>query len=283
MRHNQHKKALVVATLGKHFRLSTCQMNMLFQGFSGVWMEQFKPNKSGNQMIDACPIVAVIEAGPILGQALQGLLQAAGLTVELFKSTAAYMRTNKFDANCIVADPQFGGLDLQSGLAEARALIPIVLVTADADVRMAVRAMKDGAVEYLVTPLLERELLDAVRCGVALDLARRTEKEALSELQERFTSLSSREREILMLLSRGRQAKQIANQLHICTHTARVHSNRVMSKLGARSIADLVRMADKLAHPANGMAVCGIEIHNSNSTRCLQPRQSNESSLSRGW
>jgi FixJ family two-component response regulator len=247
-------------------------------------MEQFNPNKSEDQMIDECPIVAVIEADPVLRQALQGLLQAAGFTVELFTSTAAYLRTNKYAAaNCIVADPQFGGLDLQSGFAEAKAPIPIVFITADADVRMAIRAIKDGAVEYLVKPLRECELLDAVRSGVALDLARRTEKEALSELQDRFTSLSPREREILTLLSRGQQAKQIASQLHICTHTARVHSNRVMSKLGAGSIADLVRKADKLAHPANGTVVCGIEIHHSNSTRCLQPRQSEESRLSRHW
>jgi FixJ family two-component response regulator len=232
-------------------------------------------------MINECPIVAVIEADPVLRDALQGMLQAPALTVELFTSTAAYLRTNKYAAaNCIVADPQFGGLDLQSGLAEAKRPIPIVFVTADDDVRLAVRAMKDGAVEYLVKPFRKRELLDAVRCGIARDLARRKENQTLSELRDRLASLSPREREIMTLLSRGKQAKQIAGQLLVCTHTARVHSNRVMSKMGARSIAALVRMADKLAHPANGTAVRGVEIHHSNPTRCVQPQQSEESRLS---
>jgi len=211
-----------------------------------------------------CPVVTVIETDFMLRRALQNMLHAAGLTVELFMSIAAYLRTSKYrEANCIVVDPQFGGFDLKSRLAEMRTPIPIVFITADSDVRVAVRAMKGGAVDYLIKPFREAELINAVRRGIARDLVRRREDQALSELRSRFALLSPRERQIMSLLAVGQQAKQIAGRLHICTHTARVHCNRIISKMGARSIADLVRMADTLARPANDRITCGTEVKSS--------------------
>ena len=113
--------------------------------------------------------------------------------------------------------------------------------------------MKAGAIDFLTKPFQDEELLDAVRSGIERDLAARLQKQTLDELRTRLASLSPRERETMVLLSAGQGPKQIAGQLGVCTHTARVHSSRIMSKMGARSIADLVRMVDRLGHvPCEG-------------------------------
>src|SRR5262249_54971468 len=132
---------------------------------------------------------------------------------------------------------------------------PVIFVTDNDDIRISVRAMKAGAMEYLVKPFLDRELLDAVKSCIDQDQERRANCRVLSGLRNSFESLTPREREIMTLLSAGKKAKEVASQVGICTHTARVHSNRVMSKMGARSIVDLARMADKLEHSVkSGMA-----------------------------
>jgi FixJ family two-component response regulator len=152
-------------------------------------------------------------------------------------------------ASCIVLDvrlPGASGLDFQTQLAKANSRTPIVFLTAHADIPMSVRAMKGGAVEFLTKPFRDQELLDAVRNGIERDRLNRSEAQELAALRARFESLTSREREILALLAEGQIVKQIAGQIGITAMTVRIHRTQVISKMGARTAADLVRMADKL-------------------------------------
>ena len=196
------------------------------------------------------PLIAVIDSDDSLRARLRILLEAAGLKIELFKSAEEYLtRSKSHSPNCIVLDvrlPGISGLDLQSRQAKTRRETPLVFLTAQNEVRASVRAMKAGAIDVLTKPFQDGELLDAVRSGIKRDLVARLQKQTLDELRTRLASLSPRERETMMLLSAGQGPKQIAGQLGICTHTARVHSGRIMAKMGARSIADLVRMVDRL-------------------------------------
>src|SRR4029077_14879985 len=197
-------------------------------------------------------LIAIIDSDDSLRARLRILLEAAGLKIELFKSAEEYLKRSKSHSpNCIVLDvrlPGISGLDLQSRQAKTRRKTPLVFLTAQNEVRTSVRAMKAGAVDFLTKPFQDEELLDAVRNGIELDLAARLQKQTLDELRTRLASLSPRERETMVLLSAGQGPKQIASQLGVCTHTARVHSGRILAKMGARSIADLVRMVDRLEH-----------------------------------
>jgi FixJ family two-component response regulator len=197
-------------------------------------------------------LIAIIDSDDSLRARLRILLEAAGLKIELFKSAEEYLTRSKSNSpNCIVLDvrlPGISGLDLQSRQAKTKRKTPLVFLTAQNEVRASVRAMKAGAIDYLTTPFQDGELLDAVRSGIKRDLAARLQKRTLDKLRTRLASLSPRERETMALLSAGQGPKQIAGQLGVCTQTARVHSSRVMAKMGARSIADLVRMVDRLEH-----------------------------------
>jgi FixJ family two-component response regulator len=203
-------------------------------------------------MTDDRAIIAIVDSDDSLRARLGVLFGAAGLTVELFKSAEEYLKRSKSHLpNCTVLDvqlPDISGLDLQSRLAKTKRKTPLVFLTAQNDVRTSVRAMKAGAIDFLTKPFQDEELLDAVRSGIERDLAARLKKQTLGELRTRLASLSPRERETMVLLSAGQGPKQIAGQLGVCTHTARVHSGRIMAKMGARSIADLVRMVDRLEH-----------------------------------
>ena len=197
-------------------------------------------------------LIAVIDSDDSLRARLRILLEAAGLKIELFKSAEEYLKRSKSHSpNCIVLDvrlPGISGLDLQSRQAKTRRTTPLVFLTAQNEVRTSVRAMKAGAIDFLAKPFQDEELLDAVRSGIERDLAACLQKRTLDELRTRLASLSPRERETIVLLSAGQGPKQIAGQLGVCTHTARVHSGRILAKMGARSIADLVRMVDRLEH-----------------------------------
>jgi FixJ family two-component response regulator len=199
-------------------------------------------------------VVAVIDDDESVREALQGLLESVALKVELFGSVDDFLRTSNYHApNCIVLDvrlPGPSGLDLQAQLADANSPTPIVFITAHGDIRMSVRAMKAGAIEFLAKPLEEQELLDAVRKGIERDRVRRAEEQAIAELRTRFASLTPREKEVMALLAGGRLNKQIAGQMGTSEMTARVHRNQVMHKMGAQSLADLVRIADKLDGPS---------------------------------
>jgi len=197
-------------------------------------------------------LIAIIDNDDSLRARLRILLGAAGLEIELFKSAEEYLkRSGSHSPNCIVLDvrlPGISGLDFQSRQAKTRRKTPLVFLTAQNEVRTSVRAMKAGAIDFLTKPFQDEELLNAVRSGIERDLAARLQKQTLDELRTRLASLSPRERETMVLLSAGQGPKQIAGQLGVCTHTARVHSGRILAKMGARSIADLVRMVDRLEH-----------------------------------
>jgi len=204
-------------------------------------------------MIDERAAIAVVDSDESFRERVRILLEAVGLTVELFDSAEEYLQTSDSHLpNCAVLEvrlPGIGGLDLQSRIARAGHKTPLVFLTAHDDVRTCVRAIKAGAVDFITKPFRDEELLDAVRNGIEYDRARRAESQTLDKLRTRLASLSLRERETMVLLSAGQEPKQIAGQMGICTNTARVHSGRVLSKMGARSIVDLARMADRLGYP----------------------------------
>jgi FixJ family two-component response regulator len=201
-------------------------------------------------MTDKRPVVAVIDDDQSVREALHELFATVALKTELYGSVDEYLRASKSVlANCIVLDvrlPGASGLDFQAQLASANSRTPIVFLTAHADIPMSVRAIKAGAVEFLTKPFRQQELLDAVRNGIESDRLNRAQAQELAALQARFESLTSREREVMALLAEGRITKQIAGQIGISPMTVRIHRNQVLSKMGARSTADLVRMADKL-------------------------------------
>jgi FixJ family two-component response regulator len=206
-------------------------------------------------MTEEPTVVAVIDDDQSIRDALGRLFETVALKAELFGSVDEYLRASKSrPANCIVLDvrlPGPSGLDFQTQLARANNRTPIVFITAHADIPMSVRAMKAGAIEFLTKPFRHQELLDAVRNGIERDRSRRAEVQALADLQSRLASLTPRERQIMTLLAEGRITKQIAGEIGISAMTVRIHRNQVISKMGARSTADLVRMADKLGLPSS--------------------------------
>jgi FixJ family two-component response regulator len=215
-------------------------------------------------MIDDPAVVSIIDRDESFRERLQVLFEAVGLTVDLFESAEEYLQMrNSHLPYCTVLDvrlPGISGLDLQSRLTKSKRTTSLVFLTAYEDVRTSVRAMKAGAIDFLTRPFQEEELLDAVRNGIKRDRAHREESQLLEEHRTRLSALSPREREIMVLLSKGQRPKQIADQMKICTHTARVHSSRVLAKMGARSIADLVRIADKIGYPEKAEAIQPIEM-----------------------
>ncbi|MGY2909010.1 response regulator transcription factor [Bradyrhizobium sp. URHC0002] len=202
-------------------------------------------------MTEEPAVVAVIDDDQSIREALGRMFETVSLKAELFGSVEEYLRASKSrPANCIVLDvrlPGPSGLDFQGQLTSANNQTPIVFITAHGDIPMSVRAMKAGAIEFLTKPFRHQELLDAVRKGIERDRSCRAEVRRLADLQARFASLTPRERQIMALLADGRMTKQIAAEIGISAMTVRIHRSQGISKMGARSIADLVRMADKLS------------------------------------
>ena len=196
------------------------------------------------------PFIAVIDSDASFRAELEMLLGGAGLAVALFSSAEEFLtRSWSHSPHCIVLDVRLrgmSGLDLQSRQARADRKTPLVFLTGYDDVRTSVLAMKAGAIDYLVKPIQDEELLDAVNRGIERDCAQRLQKQTLDELRAKLASLSARERETLVLLSSGQGPKEIAGKLGVCTHTARVHIGRTMCKMGARTIVGLARMTDML-------------------------------------
>jgi FixJ family two-component response regulator len=206
-------------------------------------------------MTDKPAVIAVIDDDPSIRDALGSLFETVSLKADLFASVEEYLQASKSrPVNCIVLDvrlPGPSGLDFQAQLASSNDRTPIVFITAHADIPMSVRAMKAGAIEFLTKPFRHQELLDAVQNGIEHGQSRRAEVQALADLQSRFASLTPRERQMMALLAEGRMTKQIAGETGISAMTVRIHRNQVVSKMGARSTADLVRMADKLGLPSS--------------------------------
>jgi FixJ family two-component response regulator len=201
-------------------------------------------------MLDAKSIVLVIDDDPELRASIGRLLRSLGIDVKLFASIADFLKSSPPDGPaCLVLDvrlPGESGLDLQRELAAAHRGIPIIFMTGHGDIPMTVQAMKGGAIEFLTKPFRDQDLLDAIRLGLSIDRARREREETLTSLRERFGSLSPREREIMIQVSRGRLSKQIAGDIGIAEATVKVHRSRLMRKMKARSLPALSRMADKL-------------------------------------
>jgi FixJ family two-component response regulator len=194
--------------------------------------------------------VLVIEDDLELRNSLGRLLRSVGLDAQLFGSVSEFLKSEPQDGPaCLVLDvrlPGQSGLTFQRELAAANREIPIVFITAHGDVRMSVRAMKDGAIEFLTKPFCDEELLDAVQLGLTRDRARRESEKAMVALRERFGSLSPREREIMIQVARGRLSKQISNDIGVSESTVKVHRSHAMRKMNARSLPEFGRMAAKL-------------------------------------
>ena len=196
------------------------------------------------------PVVFVIDDDPSMRDSLQDLLQSVGMEARVFKSTQEFLRAERPDApGCLVLDvrlPGQSGLDFQRTLAASGIELPIVFISGHGDIPMTVRAMKAGAVEFLVKPFRDQDLLDAIQGGIERDRARRGDATLVAQLRERFVSLTEREREIMALVVAGRQNKQIAAELGVSEVTVKTHRGQIVRKMKAKSLPELVRMADRL-------------------------------------
>ena len=201
------------------------------------------------------PAVFIVDDDISVREALKNLFRSVGLRVETFGTAQEFLSSQRSDApGCLVLDvrlPGLSGLDLQRRLAEANIEIPIIFITAHGDIQMSVRAMKAGAVEFLTKPFRDQDLLDAVQQAIARDRSARTQRAETADLRNRYESLSSREQEVMALVVRGLLNKQIAGELGISEATVKLHRGQVMQKMHAHSLADLIRMAERLRSPAD--------------------------------
>ncbi len=201
-------------------------------------------------MSDPDPIVFVIDDDASIRDAVKRLIASVGLRVETFGSTREFLGSKRPEAPaCLVLDvrlPDVSGLDFQRDLSSASIHIPIIFITGHADVPMTVRAMKAGAVEFLTKPFRGQELLDAVQDAIAKDRLARSEQAQMTGLRARYDSLTAREKEVLSLVASGLLNKQIGAELGTSELTIKTHRGRVMQKMEAESLADLVRMFEKL-------------------------------------
>jgi FixJ family two-component response regulator len=201
-------------------------------------------------MDEANHSVCIIDDDAEFRDSVGRLLRSVGLNVRPFSSVVDFLKTEPSDGpTCLVLDvrmPGRSGLELQRDLAAANRQLPIIFITAHADVPMTVQAMKGGAMEFLTKPFRDQELLDAVEAGLARDRRRREREGALRVLRERFDTLSSRERQVMVQVTAGRLNKQIANDIGIAESTVKVHRTHLMRKMKARSLPELSRMADTL-------------------------------------
>ena len=198
-------------------------------------------------------IVFVVDDDPSVRRAIRRLIGSVGLHVELFGSAKELLASKLPNVpSCLVLDirlPGTSGLDLQRHLAEANIQIPIVFITAHGDIPMTVRAMKAGAIEFLPKPFRDQDLLDAVQLALERDRARRQQDSEIGVLRERFDSLSPRERQVVAMVVSGMLNKQIAAQIGTSENTVKVHRSRAMEKMQASSLADLVKMVERLQVP----------------------------------
>jgi FixJ family two-component response regulator len=196
------------------------------------------------------PIVFVVDDDASMRQALARLLQSVQLRVEVFASPQEFLQSERPNVpSCLVLDvrlPGLSGLDFQAELAKADVRIPIVFITGHGDIPMSVRAMKAGAVDFLAKPFRDQDLLDAVTAAIQRDQKRLEHENAMTDLRAHFSSLTPREREIMALVASGLMSKQIAAEVGLSEITVKVHRSHLMKKMGARSVADLVRMAEAL-------------------------------------
>ena len=196
------------------------------------------------------PVVFVVDDDPSIRSSLKFLMSSVGLEVEGFDSADALLKRKLPDApSCLVLDVRLrglSGLDFQRELAARNCHMPIIFITGHGDIPMSVRAMKAGAIEFLTKPFRDQDLLDAVRIALEKDSERRERKKEVSDLKERYNSLTPREQEVISMVVSGMLNKQIADQLGTAENTVKVHRSRAMEKMDAQSVAELVKMLGKL-------------------------------------
>jgi FixJ family two-component response regulator len=199
---------------------------------------------------DLQSVVFVVDDDASMREAMQFLFQSVGLRTEVFASADEFLRISPADGPCcLVLDvrlPGLSGLDFQAELTKANIQIPIVFITGHGDIPMTVKAMKAGAIEFLTKPFRDQDMLDAVRLGLERDRARRDGEKANSDVRAKLATLTPREQEVMAFVTAGLMNKQIASEMGLAEITVKLHRGNVMRKMGAKSLADLVRMADVL-------------------------------------
>jgi len=208
------------------------------------------PNRISTAEVIVEPMVYVVDDDRLMREMLSSLFRSVGLRVRLFESAKELLQSELEDApSCLVLDvrlQRLNGFDLQAELAKSNIRIPIIFLTGHGDVSMSVRAMKAGAVDFLTKPFREQEMLDAVTAALERDQKRCSEERSHSDLQGRFALLSERERQIMALVTGGLMNKQVAGKIGIAQQTVKIHRGKLMRKMRAKSLADLVLMAEDL-------------------------------------
>jgi FixJ family two-component response regulator len=196
------------------------------------------------------PLVHVIDDDASMRSALEGLFDSVGLQTQSYATAKDFLSANLSDRpGCIVLDvrlPDMNGLEFQTRLVQIGVAIPVVMMTGYGDIPMSVHAMKHGAVDFLPKPFRDQDMLDAVMAAIERDRQRRIVELDVSQLRERFETLTPREREVMMLVTAGKMNKQVAGELGVSEITAKIHRGAAVHKMGARTYAELIRMADAL-------------------------------------